>query len=85
MADLNDKLTEISDRLQQLESRGSIDREAAASVLRLIDRDDHTWQDRPCPTCRTVTAFLGKPFGCNRTSAQASERRRAGRPPGTAR
>lgn len=36
------------------------------AVLDLLQEDQHSWSDRPCPTCRPITAMLGKPFGCYR-------------------
>lgn len=42
---------------------------AAANVLvgvalELLQVDPHQWSDRPCPTCRPISAIVGKPFGC---------------------
>ena len=36
------------------------------SVLKLIEKDPHSWSNRPCQTCRTVSSILGKPFGCEK-------------------
>ena len=33
-------------------------------VCKIIESDPHAWSDRPCPACRTVTALIGRPFGC---------------------
>lgn len=32
--------------------------------LRLIEDDPHDWSERPCPTCRPISAMVGRPFGC---------------------
>lgn len=34
------------------------------AVFALIQDDPHQWSDRPCGTCRSITALAGKPFGC---------------------
>jgi hypothetical protein len=34
------------------------------AALDLIQSDPHQWSERPCSTCRAVTALLGRPFGC---------------------
>jgi len=34
------------------------------AVLRLMQDDPHQWSSRPCPTCRSVSSLVGKPFGC---------------------
>lgn len=33
-------------------------------VLRLLEVDPHRFSERPCPTCESVTAIAGRPFGC---------------------
>jgi len=35
------------------------------AVLRLIEKDPHQWSARPCQTCASVSALIGRPFGCN--------------------
>ena len=35
------------------------------AVLNLLQADPHHWSERPCPTCRTVSALVGRPFGCS--------------------
>jgi len=34
------------------------------AVLDLLQADPHQWSMRPCPTCKTITGLIGKPFGC---------------------
>ena len=34
------------------------------AVVETIGIDGHQWSDRPCPTCRAITGFIGRPFGC---------------------
>ena len=34
------------------------------AVLRELQADPHQWSSRPCSTCRTISAIVGKPFGC---------------------
>ncbi len=48
--------------------------DSAEIVARLIEADPHQWSTRPCPTCRTITAVLGRPFGCNATLAARAPR-----------
>jgi hypothetical protein len=43
--------------------------EACAEILtskafELIEKDPHQWSKRPCTTCRTISAIIGRPFGC---------------------
>jgi len=33
-------------------------------ALRLLQGDPHSWSERPCDTCRTISSIVGKPFGC---------------------
>jgi len=35
------------------------------AVLSALQADPHQWSSRPCPTCRVITALVGRPFGCN--------------------
>lgn len=44
-------------------------------VLDLIQVDPHHWSTRPCPTCRTVSALVQRPFGC-----ELYRQQRAGKP-----
>lgn len=39
--------------------------ERAEVVARLLESDPHQFSTRPCPTCQTVSAMLGRPFGCS--------------------
>lgn len=34
------------------------------AVLDLLQADPHSWSERPCPTCRPISAIVGRPFGC---------------------
>lgn len=36
-----------------------------ASALNILQSDPHQWSMRPCPTCRAVSAIVGRPFGCD--------------------
>lgn len=36
------------------------------TIADIIYADSHQWSTRPCETCKTITAILGKPFGCDR-------------------
>lgn len=45
------------------------------SALRLITEDNHMWSTRPCSTCRTITALLGEPFGCDAFRIRDAARR----------
>ena len=33
-------------------------------ILNLLENDPHSWSKRPCPTCRTISSMIGRPFGC---------------------
>lgn len=35
------------------------------AALDLLQDDPHRWSERPCPTCRAVSAIVARPFGCN--------------------
>ena len=39
---------------------------ATEQIADLIYVDPHQWSNRPCQTCRAITAAMGKPFGCYR-------------------
>jgi len=34
-------------------------------VLRLWEQDPHLFSSRPCSTCQSISAIVGRPFGCN--------------------
>jgi len=36
------------------------------AIVNVIYTDPHQWSKRPCETCRTISAIIGKPFGCYR-------------------
>jgi len=44
------------------------------AVLRELQADPHQWSSRPCSTCRTISAIIGKPFGCYVYAAQHAKR-----------
>lgn len=35
-----------------------------SAVLDTLQADPHQWSERPCPTCRAVSALAGRDFGC---------------------
>lgn len=47
------------------------------SILRLMYEDPHQWSNRPCNTCRAITAILGKPFGCYEYQQRLKDRPKA--------
>lgn len=71
----DDNFTEFSLRLLTLEAKVMALKEGTAStaevICRLIEADPHQWSTRPCQTCISVSALLGRPFGC---SAEAKRR-----------
>lgn len=34
------------------------------AMFRVAFQDSHSPSDRSCETCRTITTFLGQPYGC---------------------
>ncbi len=46
-------------------------------ILDILQEDPHSWSDRPCDSCRTISAIIGRPFGCYEFA-----RRRAAKEPG---
>lgn len=34
------------------------------AVVETIGIDGHTWSDRPCQTCLSITGLIGRPYGC---------------------
>jgi hypothetical protein len=38
----------------------------AEIVARMIESDNHYFGDRSCATCNTISALLGRAFGCDR-------------------
>jgi hypothetical protein len=36
------------------------------ALVNILNEDGHQWSTRPCPTCRVITAVIGKPFGCDK-------------------
>jgi hypothetical protein len=37
-------------------------------VLRLWESDPHQFSERPCQTCRSISALVRRPFGCERSN-----------------
>ena len=44
----------------------------AEVVARLLEIDPHAFSTRPCQTCTTVTAVLGRDYGCVARRARPS-------------
>ncbi len=44
-------------------------KEQAEKVADLWEHDPHQWSTRPCPTCREITAIIGRKFGCYAVAA----------------
>ena len=42
----------------------------------LLQADPHQWSERPCPTCRSITALIGSDFGCNLYAKQMAAHRK---------
>lgn len=40
------------------------------SILDLLQDDPHQWSTRPCPTCRSISKLVGRPFGCYKYAAE---------------
>lgn len=47
-------------------------------ALRLLEADQHTYSARPCSTCRSISAIIGRPFGCAK-AYKAAIQQEAGR------
>ena len=45
------------------------------AILDLLQADPHQWSKRPCPTCRPISALIGKPFGCYRYALEQQNKR----------
>lgn len=48
------------------------------AVLRELQEDPHDWSERTCSTCRTISAIVGRPFGCYLYAAQRAAARAKG-------
>lgn len=42
----------------------------------MLQDDPHQWSERPCATCKSISGFLGRAFGCYLLMEQRAERRR---------
>lgn len=42
------------------------------TILQVLEADPHAFSERPCSTCESVSALLGRAFGC------VAARRKAG-------
>lgn len=57
----------LNDRFRNLESRvGSLEVHVTAAelVARLIEADPHGFGKKGCQTCKSVSAIVGRKFGC---------------------
>lgn len=45
-----------------------------SAMFDLITEDMHTYSMRPCPTCKEISNFLDRPFGCYFHQAVAQRR-----------
>ena len=45
------------------------------AVADLLYADPHSWSERPCGTCRSITGLLGFDFGCNRRAKEKAKAR----------
>lgn len=46
----------------------------AQVVADLVYVDPHDWSNRPCATCRAVSAIIDRPFGCDRYRQEGRRR-----------
>jgi len=60
----------FADRIAARVERETLQAVISDAAIRLIEDDPHQWSKRPCPTCRSISSLIGKPFGCNRRAAQ---------------
>lgn len=44
----------------------AVSRERLHTVLDLLESDNHSYGDRPCSTCASVSFLAGRPFGCTK-------------------
>jgi hypothetical protein len=44
---------------------GALITERAEVLARVLEADPHSFGSRPCSTCTTASALLGRPFGCS--------------------
>lgn len=61
--ELHDQIMERLDALGQAIDSLPVDR-ALREAVRVLNVDWHNRSERPCGTCRAVSAALGEPFGC---------------------
>jgi hypothetical protein len=45
------------------------------AMLNIIQEDPHQWSERPCQSCKTISAMIGRPFGCYLYAKQRAEQR----------
>lgn len=63
-------MTDATDLIARMEA---LEKVLPAAVLDLIQTDPHQWSTRPCPTCRAITAIVGRRFGCDRYRQERHE------------
>lgn len=61
-------MKELHDEKMRLQQQ----RDELLEALESLEKDNHTYQTRPCPTCRKITSTLGRPFGCNAKERNAA-------------
>lgn len=47
-----------------------------SAALDALQADPHSWSEQPCQTCRTVSAIVGRSFGCYRYAEERIAQRR---------
>lgn len=64
------QLDRIEQIIKRLEERPSV----LVEAIMAFSDDNHDWSNRPCPTCKTITAALKVPFGCYAFQQRTGER-----------
>ena len=67
-------LEEMGKRLDRIATEIERRRDYWTNLLDLVSADMHTVSTRPCPTCRTLSKAIGKPFGCYAYQAKLKAR-----------
>lgn len=68
-----DKL--VNDRALSLQAAA---RSYTRTMAELLYKDNHYWSERPCGTCKTISALIGEPFGCYRYAEDRRRQQRTG-------
>jgi len=64
---IDDEYKELSEEiLERLNVNKVFNTLVYKSINDIIYSDPHQWSTRHCQTCKSVTAIIGKPFGCYR-------------------